>query len=364
MIPFVDLKREYTEIKEEINESIQRVIKNGVFILGEEGEKFEEDFSSYVGAKYGVGVNSGSDALFLTLKALGISKGDEVITVSHTFIATADAITRNHATPIFVDVNPETYCIDAEKIEEKITKKTKAILPVHIYGHPADMDPILELAQTYDLYVIEDACQAHGAEYRGKKVGSIGAVGCFSFYPIKNLGAYGDGGIIVTNSEEIAAKLRMLRNYGQLQKYHHELSGLNSRLDEIQAAILRVKLRHLDKWNSKRRENAKLYNELLADTEIITPIEKNAKHVYHLYVVRYKKRDALQQYFLRNEIQSLIHYPIPVHKQKDYLSSNYVLSVTEKISKEILSLPMFPQLTEKEIETVAATIVKFQSIVK
>lgn len=363
MIPFIDLKKEYTEIKWEINEAIQQVIEKGTFILGEETEKFEREFSSYIGVKHGVGVNSGSDALFLTLKALGISTGDEVITVSHTFIATADAITRNGATPVFVDINPETYCIDAEKIEEKITKRTKAILPVHIYGHPAEMDTIREIAQAHDLHVVEDACQAHGAEYGGKKVGSLSDAGCFSFYPIKNLGAYGDGGIIVTNNEELAAKLRMLRNYGQRQKYHHELIGINSRLDEIQAAILRVKLKHLNEWNSKRRENAKSYNELLSEAKIITPAEKNAKHAYHLYVIRCKERDALKQYLLKNEIQTLIHYPTPVHKQKAYkdLSSSYRLPITEEICKEILSLPMFPQLTKKEIESVAKAIVNFQN---
>ncbi|MGB9915118.1 MAG: DegT/DnrJ/EryC1/StrS family aminotransferase [Candidatus Bathyarchaeales archaeon] len=363
MIPFIDLKREYTEIKCEIDEAIRQVIKKGVFILGEETEKFEREFSSYIGVKYGIGVNSGSDALFLALKALGISTGDEVITVSHTFIATVDAITRNGATPVFVDINPETYCIDAEEIERKITKKTKAILPVHIYGHPSDMDQILEIAQAHDLHVVEDACQAHGAEYKGKKVGSLSDASCFSFYPIKNLGAYGDGGIIATNNEELAAKLRMLRNYGQQQKYHHELIGINSRLDEIQAAMLRVKLKHLNEWNSKRRENAKIYNELLSEAKIITPAEKNAKHVYHLYVIRCKERDLLKQYLLKNEIQTLIHYPIPVHKQKAYLnlSSRHQLPITEEICKEILSLPMFPQLTKKEIETVANAVINFQN---
>jgi dTDP-4-amino-4,6-dideoxygalactose transaminase len=366
MIPFIDLKREYAEIKKEVSESIQRVIENSSFILAEEVEKFENEFSSYIGVKHGIGVNSGSDAIFLTLKALGISKGDEVITVSHTFIATADAIARNEATPVFVDIDPETYCMDTKKIEERITKRTKAILPVHIYGHPADMDAILEIAQAHDLYVIEDACQAHGAEYKGRKVGSLCDAGCFSFYPIKNLGAYGDGGIIVTNNEEIAARLRMLRNYGQRQKYHHEFIGINSRLDEIQAAILRVKLKHLNEWNSKRRENAELYNELLLSTEIITPTEKNSKHAYHLYVIRSKERDALQQYLEKNGIQTLIHYPIPVHKQRAYLNlcSSCYLPITEEICNEILSLPMFPQLTEKEIESVAKAIVNFHSSIE
>lgn len=361
MIPFIDLKREYTEIKGEIDRAIQRVIENGTFVLGEEVKKFEKEFSNYVGSKYAIGVNSGSDAIFLTLKALGISKGDEVITVSHTFISTVDAIVRNDATPVFVDIDPETYCIDVEKIEEKITKRTKAILPVHIYGHPADMDSIVEIAEAHGLHVIEDACQAHGAEYKGRKIGGIGDAGCFSFYPVKNLGAYGDGGMIVTDNEELAMKLKMLRSNGQQQKYHHDFIGVNSRLDEIQAAILRVKLQYLDRWNSKRREIAKLYSEFLACNEIATPIEKQAKHVYHLYVIRHKNRDSLQQHLLENGIQTLIHYPIPVHKQKAYLNlcSSYHLPVTETSCKEILSLPMFPQLTRKEVEYVITAVTSF-----
>jgi len=361
MIPFIDLKREYAEICEELTQAVQRVLKSGWFILGEEVKKFEEEFSKYIGVKYGVGVNSGSDALFLALKALGIGKGDEVITVSHTFISTVDAIVRNGAKPVFVDIEPDTYCIDATKIEEAITNKTKAILPVHLYGHPADMDQIMEIAKKYNLFVIEDACQAHGAEYKGKKVGSIGDLGCFSFYPIKNLGAYGDGGMIVTNNEEIAEKLKMLRNYGQSEKYHHDFVGVNSRLDEIQAAILRVKLKHLDEWNERRRKVAKLYNELLEDSEIVTPIEKEyAKHVYHLYVVRCKDRDVLQQQLLKNGIQTQIHYPIPIHKQKAYLNLgfNFYLSVTEEICNEILSLPMHPWLNNEEVLSITEVIKK------
>ena len=362
MIPFIDLRREYQEIKNEIYQAIQRVLESGWFILGEELKRFEEEFAEYIGVKYGIGVNSGSDALYLAIKVLGIGRGDEVITVSHTFISTVDAIVRNGAKPVFVDIDPGTYTIDVSKIEEKITERTKAIIPVHLYGHPADMDPIMEIAEKYGLYVIEDACQAHGAEYKGRKVGSIGHIGCFSFYPVKNLGAYGDAGMVVTNNEELAEKLRTIRNYGSSKKYHHDFVGVNSRLDEIQAAVLRVKLRHLDEWNEKRRKIAKLYNELLENTEIITPIEKEwAKHVYHLYVIRHKERDKLQKYLKENGIKTQIHYPVPVHKQRAYLDLgiNEYLLITERICNEILSLPMYPWFEEGEIEYISEIIRKF-----
>jgi len=359
MINFVDLKKEYAKISEEINQAMQRVLRSGWFILGEEVKKFEKDFSKYIGVKYGVGVNSGSDALFLAVKALGIGEGDEVITVSHTFISTVDAVARNGAEPVFVDVDPDTYCIDVSKIEQAITDKTKAILPVHLYGHPANMSPIMEIAKKHGFYVIEDACQAHGAEYKGKKAGSIGTVGCFSFYPVKNLGAYGDGGIIVTNDEELAEKLRMARNYGQPKKYYHNFVGVNSRLDEIQAAILRVKLKYLDKWNERRRKTAKLYNKFFEDSDVVMPAEKEyANHVYHLYVIRHKDRDKLQQHLLKKGIQTQIHYPIPVHRQKAYSDSggDAQLPVTEKICGEILSLPIYPSLKDKELEYIANTV--------
>ena len=356
MITFVDLKGEYAVIGEEISKTIQTVVKSGWFILGEEGQRFEEEFSKYVGARYGIGVNSGSDALFLALKALGIGEGDEVITVSHTFISTADAIARNGAKPVFVDIEPDTYCIDVSGIEARITDKTRAILPVHLYGHPVDIEPIMGIAKSYNLAVVEDACQAHGAEYKGRKAGSIGNVGCFSFYPTKNLGAYGDGGMVVTDDEELAVKLKMLRNYGQPKKHHHDFIGINSRLDEIQAAILRVKLKHLDEWNERRRGVARLYDELLRNSSVTTPVErKYAKHVYHLYVVRYKERDRLHQDLLENGIQTQIHYPIPVHRQEAYLgvSCGVDLPVTEKVCGEILSLPMHPYLQEDEVLAVA-----------
>ena len=361
MIPFIDLKKEYAEISEEITHAIQRVLKNGYFILGEEIEKFEREFSRYIGTKYGIGVNSGSDALFLALKALGINKGDEVITVSHTFISTVDAIVRNGIKPVFVDIEPETYCIDVTKIEEKITKNTKVILPVHLYGHPVDMEPIMDIAKKYNLFIIEDACQAHGAEYKGKRVGGIGDIGCFSFYPTKNIGAYGDAGMIVTNNEELANKLKMMRNYGSSKKYYHEFVGVNSRLDEIQAAVLRVKLKYLDEWNERRRKITKVYNKLLKDSEVVIPIEKEyAKHSYYLYVVRTKDRNKLQQYLSANGIQTMIHYPIPIHKQKAYLNLgfNIRLPVTEKACNEILSLPMYPWLSEDEVSSIAEVVKK------
>jgi dTDP-4-amino-4,6-dideoxygalactose transaminase len=356
MIPFVDFKRENEEIGQEILQVIQRVLKSGWFILGEETEKFEDEFSKYIGAKFGIGVNSGSDALYLAVKSLGISIGDEVITVSHTMISTVDAITRNGAKPIFVDINPETYLMDVSKVEAKISDKTRAILPVHLYGQPVDMDPLMEIAEKYGLNVIEDACQAHGAKYRNAKVGSIGDIGCFSFYPTKNLGAYGDGGMLTTSNKELADKLIKMRNYGQSAKYYHDFVGVNSRLDEIQAAILRSKLRHLDEWNEKRRTTAKLYTDLLSKTEVTTPIEKEyAKHAYHLYVIRHKHRDKLQEYLLKQGVQTLIHYPIPVHNQRAYMRSDK-LPITEKICGEILSLPIYPWLKEDEVKTISEHI--------
>ncbi len=359
MIRAVDFKREFKDTSEELRGAIERVLKSGWFILGAETEAFEEEFSSFIGAKYGIAVNSGSDAIYLALKALGVSKADEVITVSHTFVSTVDAIVRNQAQPVFTDIDPETYCLDTSQIESKITGRTKVILPVHLYGHPAQMEPIMEIAKANNLFVVEDACQAHGAEYRGRKAGGIGTAGCFSFYPTKNLGCYGDGGMIVTSNEEFAEKLRMLRNYGQSQKHHHDIVGINSRLDEIQAAILRVKLKHLDKRNERRRRLAALYDELLADSAVVRPVEKDyAKHVYHLYVIRSKERDKLRQRLSENEVQTLIHYPVAVHKQKAYAKpgSDIRLPVTEKACEEVVSLPLYPTISEEEICEVAQEI--------
>lgn len=352
MVLLTDLKKEYLSISEELNINIQRVLSSGFYILGEEVEKFEDDFSSYIGTDHAVSVNSGSDALFLAIRSAGIGKGDEVITVAHTFTSTADAIVRNGAKPVFVDIDSDTYCMDTSKVEERITEKTKAILPVHLYGHPVDMDPICRLKEDYGLYIIEDACQAHGAEYKGKKVGSIGDMGCFSFYPTKNLGAYGDGGAVVTDNEELNEKLTQMRNYGQSKKYHHDFVGFNSRLDELQAVILRTKLKHLDNWIESRRKNAQIYTELLQDSDLVVPVEKPfAKHVYHLYVIRSKKRGHLRKKLWENQIQAQIHYPIPVHKQNAYsnLNDDVNLSVTDKICNEILSLPLHPWIDYEEV---------------
>jgi dTDP-4-amino-4,6-dideoxygalactose transaminase len=350
--PFVDLRRQHTEIEQEISQAIDRVQKSGTFVLGQEVEGFEREFSRYVGAKYGVGVNSGSDALFLTLKALGIGANSEVITVSHTFVSTVDSIVRCGAQPVFVDVEPDTYCIDTAKIEEKITERTKAILPVHLYGHPASLDQILKIARQYGLAVVEDACQAHGAEYKGKKVGSFGNAGCFSFYPVKNLGAYGDGGMVTTNDRSVAERVKLLRNYGQSRKYYHDLVGINSRLDELQAAMLRVKLSRLDEWNEKRRRLAELYEEILGQADVVLPSERTyAKHVYHVFVIRLAGRDSCQRFLQKSGIETQIHYPIPVHKQKAYTAFGRTkdLSVTQTICNEILSLPLYPSLTDEEV---------------
>jgi len=362
MISFVNFKKAYKEIKDEIQEAINNVLERQWFVLGEELENFEKEFSRYIGTRFGIGVNSGSDALYLAIKANDLGKGDEIITVSHTMTSTVDAIVRCGAKPVFVDIDLETYNIDPLEIEKKITNKTKAIMLVHLYGNPADMDPILELSEKYNLLVIEDACQAHGAEYKGKKVGCLGDIGCFSFYPSKNLGAYGDAGMIVTNNNELALKLKLSRNYGQRKRYYHEFIGINSRLDEVQAAILRVKLKYLDDWNEKRIKNAILYKELLETTNVILPIErKNMKHVYHLYVIRSNKRNELKNYLEKNKIQTYIHYPIPVHQSEAYLAykKKYKLPITEKICNEILSLPMHSWLNYEELKKITDVIKDF-----
>ena len=362
MIPFVDLKAQYDSIKNEIDGAIQRVLDSTSFIMGEELERFEEEFALFCNTKYAIGVANGSDALILALRACGISKGDEVITVPHTFIATTEAITHVGGKVVFVDINPKTYTIDVSKIEEKISNKTKAIIPVHLYGQPADMDPIIELAKKYNLRVIEDAAQAHGAEYKGEKVGSIGDVACFSFYPGKNLGAYGDAGMITTNNEEISKKLKLLRNHGRItKKYEHEIEGYSSRLDNLQAAILRVKLRHLNKWNDMRRKNARKYNELLNNIDnVIVPYEADyAKHVYHLYVIRIEGRDKLREVLKSKGIATGIHYPIPLHLQLAYNYLGYKngdFPITEKASQEIISLPMFAELSDEQIEKIVGLV--------
>lgn len=359
-IPLVDLKRQYVTIKDEILTAIKKVIEKTAFILGEEVEQFEEEFASFCRVKYAIGVSSGSAALHLALVICDIGEGDEVITTPYTFIATTEAISRVRGKIVFVDIDPQDYNIDVSKIEDRITEKTKAILPVHLYGHPVDMDPIMEIAAKHNLKVIEDAAQAHGAEYKGSRVGGIGDVGCFSFYPGKNLGAYGDGGMVVTNDKEIADKVKLLRNHGRREKYEHAVEGYNYRLDALQAAILKVKLSRLDEWNEARRSRAKIYNDLLANTNIITPVKREyAKHVYHLYVIRAKERDKLGKYLGSKGVATGTHYPIPLHMQKAYSYLGYKkgdFPIAEKVSQEILSLPMFPELTGEELKTIVNVI--------
>jgi dTDP-4-amino-4,6-dideoxygalactose transaminase len=367
-IPFVDLNAQYESIKEEIDEAIANVISKSAFIGGTYVKSFEAAFAEFCNAKHCIGVGNGTDALFISLKALGIGKNDEVIAPANSFIATSEAITMTGAKVIFADINPRTYNIDTQRIEDYITSKTKAIIPVHLYGQPADMDPVLELAKKYNLFVVEDAAQAHGAIYKDKKIGSIGDMACFSFYPGKNLGAYGDAGAIVTNNVELALKARMLANHGRVEKYNHEVEGFNSRLDGLQAAILLVKLRHLQDWIERRRERAYLYNELLKDSKLITPLEAECvKAVYHLYVVRVKSefRQKLQEHLKAKGISTGIHYPIALPNLKAYAylrNSPKEFHEATRASQEILSLPIYPELIDDQIRFITTNIIKFSSL--
>ncbi len=359
MIHFVDLKKQYHSIKEEINSAVLNVLESTQFVLGKEVEAFEEEFADYCQVKQGVAVNSGTSALHLAFLAAGIGPGDEVITVPNTFIATIAAIRYTGAIPIFVEIDPISYTMDPIKIEAAITGRTKAICPVHLFGQMADMDPIMDIAEKHNLFVIEDAAQAHGAEYKGRRAGSIGHLGCFSFYPGKNLGAYGEGGLVTTKNPEYAKTIRMLRDWGAEKKYHHVLKGFNYRMTGIQGAILRVKLRHLEEWTKARRDHAAYYNKLLVDFEVKAPAEMDyARHVYHLYVIRVMQRDELQEALKKNNIFTGIHYPIPVHLQKAHADLGYErgnFPLTEQVAEEILSLPMYAELTNAEIEFVCET---------
>ncbi|NOH01925.1 MAG: DegT/DnrJ/EryC1/StrS family aminotransferase [Chloroflexi bacterium] len=361
-IPFVELTTQHKVLRNEINAAIQGVLERGDFILGQDVAKLEEEFAAYCGAKYAVGVDNGLSALELSLRAFGIGEGDEVIVPTHTFTASAAAITFAGATPVFVDADPETWNIDVEKIEDAITPRTKAILPVHLYGLPADMHMILGIAEKYNLVVVEDACQAHGARYKGYRVGSFGNAAGFSFYPTKNLGGCGDGGIITTNDAKAAEAMRALRNCGQRNKNIHELEPFNHRLDSLQAAILRVKLKYLDEWIASRRRLAEMYNRLLAGSSVTTPVElPGYQHVYHLYVVRSPHRDALQAHLKERGIGTAIHYPSPVHLQPFYANGQNrrgQFPIAEKLCNEILSLPMFPEMTEEQVEIVASEVAK------
>ena len=361
-VPLVDLKAQYQSIKEEVLAEIAETLEGMRLFLGKNVQEFESEFASYCGTEFAIGVGSGTEALHLSLLACGIGPGDEVITVSNTFIATVEAIALVGARPVFVDIDPDTYNIDTSRIEEAINSRTRAILPVHLYGHPADMNPIRELAQAYKLKVIEDACQSHGAEYRGQRTGSLGDAGCFSFYFTKNLGAYGEAGMITTSDPDIAERCRMLRDHGQTVKYYHRLVGINGRLDEIQAAVLRVKLPHLDGWNDRRRSLAQAYESLLP-TSVITPVEIPwARHVYHLYVVRIPHRDRLQSWLADRGVATGTHYPIPIHLQeayRSYVGGEISLPVTEDAAGEILSLPIFPELGLEKLDYICSCIRDF-----
>ncbi|OOE00232.1 aminotransferase [Anoxybacillus kestanbolensis] len=364
MIPFLDLKKINLQYKKEIEAAMARVLESGWYILGKEVEKFEEEFAAYCGTKYAIGVANGLDALTLILKAYGIGEGDEVIVPANTYIATILAVSACGANPVLVEPDINSYNLDPNKIEEKITSKTKAIMVVHLYGQAANMDPINEVAKKYNLKVIEDAAQAHGAKYKGKRVGNLGDAAGFSFYPGKNLGALGDGGAITTNDSELATKLRALRNYGSHIKYENLYKGVNSRLDELQAAILRVKLPHLDEENEQRRKIAEYYLENIKNPKITLPIVENGdreSHVWHLFVIRTESREHLQKTLEEYGVQTLIHYPIPPHKQEAYSEWNHLsYPITEKIHNEVLSLPISPIITIEEVEKIIDVVNQYK----
>ena len=366
-IPFLDLKAQYNQIEHEVVPMLTEAMANAAFIGGPQVTGLDTEFAEFTESKFCIGVGSGTDALRFALMAAGIGDGDEAITVPNTFIATTEAISQVNATPVFVDINPDTYNIDISKIEERITDKTKAIVPVHLYGQPADMDSILQIAQKNNLAVIEDACQAHGALYKGKKAGSLGNAGCFSFYPGKNLGAFGEAGAVVTQDEEIAAKIRMIRDHGQARKYFHDVEGYNGRLDAIQAGVIRIKLKRLNDWNQARRENAKYYNELLSMIDGVTiPYEPDfSQAVYHLYVILVDDRDGLQKFLADKGVATGLHYPLALHLQKAYAHLGHKegdFPVTENVAKKLLSLPMFPELTRDQIEYVSKSIGEFMGV--
>ena len=356
-VPFLDLKAQYESIKDEVAAAIQQVLDKTAFAGGPFVAQFEKEFAAFCKTQYSIGVGSGTDALWLALLGLGVGPGDEVITVPDTFIATAEAISYCGAKPVFVDVEEKTYNMDSSLLENAITPRTKAIIPVHLFGQMADMDPILEIARKHKLFVVEDAAQAHGAEYKGRIAGSVGDAGCFSFYPGKNLGAYGEAGAIVTNNGDLDKKIRMLRDHGQAKKYYHDLVGWNARMDGFQGAILSVKLKHLPAWNDARRGNAKRYNEILGKTDgVVIPQESHHnKHVYHIYAIRVQNRDALIKSLAEKDIHCGIHYPIPLHLQDAYEALGLKkgsFPVAEKVASEFVSLPMFPELGPDQIEFV------------
>ncbi len=359
-VPFLDLKAQYHSLKPEIDAAVSRVLESSQFVLGEEVAAFESEFAADCAVAEGVAVNSGTSALHLAFLAAGIGPGDEVITVPHTFVATVAAIRYTGARPVFVDIDPVTVNLDPARLEGAIGPRTKAIVPVHLYGQPADMDPILEIGRRHGLIVVEDAAQAHAARYRGRPVGSLGHLACFSFYPGKNLGAYGEGGIVVTSNPEYARTIRMLRDWGQDRKHHHVLAGFNYRMEGLQGAILRVKRRHLEKWTEARRAHAARYSDLLADCGLGLPAElPDARHVYHVYAVRTREREALMKRLGELGIQTGIHYPVPVHLQPAYADSAWgkgCFPHAEKAADEVCSLPMYPEMTEEHLQAVSQAL--------
>ncbi|HWR91656.1 MAG TPA: DegT/DnrJ/EryC1/StrS family aminotransferase [Desulfobacterales bacterium] len=360
-IPFLDLKIQYRQIEAELKPLLEEIMASGAFIGGAPVAAFEEEFAAFCGVKHCVGLNSGTDALRFALMAVGVKPGDEVITVPHTFIATTEAISQAGATPVFVDIDPDTCCIDVDQIPRRITSRTRAILPVHLYGQPADMDPILDIARKHHLAVIEDACQAHGALYKGRPAGSMGIAGCFSFYPGKNLGAFGDAGAVVTDDENLAQTFRMLREHGQSRKYYHDMEGYTGRLDAIQAAVLRIKLKRLAQWNQARRAHASVYNQLLADIPGVSVVKEAdfAQSVFHLYVIRVDDRDGLQDFLSERGVGTGLHYPLPLHLQKAYAHMGLRkgdFPVSERTAERLLSLPMYAELTRERVEYVVDCI--------
>jgi dTDP-4-amino-4,6-dideoxygalactose transaminase len=359
-IQMVDLVTQYQKIKPEIDQAIHRVLDSGQFILGKEVGEFEAAAASYLGVHHAVGCASGTDALQVAMMALGVGPGDEIVTTPFTFVATTETIVLLGAKPVYVDINPRTFNIDSSKIEASITKRTKAILPVHLYGQPAEMGPILEVASKHGIPVIEDAAQAMGAEYEGRKVGGIGTLGCISFFPSKNLGAFGDAGMVVTNDGPLAEKVRMIIVHGSRKRYYHEIIGVNSRLDTLQAAILNVKLKHLEEWHQARRRAAQVYTTLFANADVVTPYEAPyVRHVFHQYTIRLKQRDAVAQRLAEKKIPHAIYYPIPLHLQQAFAPVGQPKGAfpdTERAAAEVLSLPMHTELTREQQEYVATTV--------
>lgn len=367
-IPLIDMVAQYRSVQTEIDDAIRQVLEAGQFILGPSVAAFEKEVADYLGTEHAVGVASGTDALILALRSLGIGPGDEVIMPAYTFFATAEAVMLVGATPVFADIEADTYCVDAQQVADRVTTRTKAIIPVHLYGHPANLTPLLELARAHGLKIIEDNAQAFGAEYRGCKTGSFGDAGCLSFFPSKNLGAFGDGGMIVTNDADLAQRVRMLRTHGWRKKYYPELLGYNSRLDELQAAILRVKLRHVEEWTEQRRKLASQYTQRLSELGIEVPHEASyARHVYHLYVIRVRERDKTQQLLKEVGIASAVYYPQPLHllvpcRQLGYEKGSF--PVSEQASQDTLSIPFFPEMSEAQMDRVVAMLSHILSAVE